>query len=252
MKTVGFFYTVFKEKRAVDYSIQQLRQQYPDSSIYLVSDGGLDFSYLENEYDNMKTILEEDTMSSTFGITAGPTGCDYINGNYRETTYQEVIKRCAYAVLRRIVDAIEYCGNPDWMVMCDPDCLIRGQLNFPEEGKILGSRFNCCLPQGHQNILKSIDGAIPISRWGASPCVFEVKTFLKALEKFRYLDTTENLLDKFSQEFYAMYAHDVLFPTIFALIGEEETFNPDIVECIRNPNWKNTQHPLVHQFREYY
>lgn len=252
MKRVGFFYTVFKEKRAVDYSIQQLRKQYPDSSIYFVSDGGLDFSYLENEYDNLKALLEEDTMSSTFGITAGPTGCDYINGNYREPFYQEVIKKCAYTVLDRVTRAIEYCNYPDWMVMCDPDCLIRGKLNFSDKGKILGTRINCCLPQGYQNILKSIDGAIPISRWGASPCVFHVQTFLKALEKFRYLDTTQNLLDRLCEEFYALYAHDVLFPTLFALIGEEETFNSDVVECTRNANWRSTNHPLVHQFREYY
>lgn len=249
---IGFFYTVFKEKRATEYSIQQLRNNYPDSSIYLVSDGGLDFSYLENEYENLKSSLEEDTMSDTFNITAGTTGCDYIVGNYREEFYQKAIKKCAYTVLDRIVKSIEYCNYPDWMVMCDPDCLIRGKLNFPENAKILGSRVNCCLPQGYQNLLKSIPGAVPISNWGASPCVFEVKTFLKALEKFRYLDTTENLLDKLCLEFYAMYAHDVLFPTIFALVGEEEVFNHDVVECTRNPNWKNTSHPLVHQFREYY
>lgn len=247
MKTVGFFYSVFKEKKAVEYSIEQLRIQYPNSSIYLVSDGGLDFSYLESQYDNMSTFLEEDTMSETFDITG-----DYINGNFRQEHYQKVIKKCAYTVLGRIERAIQYCNYPDWMVMCDPDCLIRGKLNFPENAKILGSRINCCLPQGYQNLLRSIPGAIPISNWGASPCVFEVKTFLKALEKFRYLDTTENLLDKLCLEFYAMYAHDVLFPTIFALVGEEEVFNHDVVECTRNANWKNTSHPLVHQFREYY
>lgn len=252
MKTVGFFYSVFKEKRATEYSIEQLRIHYPDSFIYLVSDGGLDFSYLENQYDNLKTSLEEDTMSDTFNITAGTTGCDYTIGNYREPFYQEVIKKCAYTVLDRVTRAIEYCNYPDWMVMCDPDCLIRGELKFSEEGKILGTRINCCLPQGYQNILKSINGTIPISRWGASPCVFHVQTFLKALEKFRYLDTTQNLLDRLCEEFYALYAHDVLFPTIFALIGEEEAFNSDVVECTRNANWRTTNHPLVHQFREYY
>ena len=41
-------------------------------------------------------------------------------------------------------------------------------------------------------------------------------------------------------------------PLIFALVGEEETFNPDIVECNRNPNWRNTTQPLVHQFKEFY
>ena len=249
---LGFFYTVFKEKKATEYSIQQLKIHYPDSLIYLVSDGGLDFSYLEGKFNNLKTSLEEDTMSDTFNITAGSTGCDYVNGNYREEFYQKAIKKCAYTVLNRIEKAIEYCNYPDWMVMCDPDCLIRGNLNFPENAKLLGSRINCCLPLGYQNILRSIDGAIPITNWGASPCVFEVKTFMRALEKFRHLDNTENLLDKLYMEFYAMYAHDVLFPTLFALIGEEEVFNSDVIECTRNPNWKNTLHPLVHQFREYY
>jgi hypothetical protein len=249
---IGFFYTVFKEKNATEYSIQQLKIHYPDSLIYLVSDGGLDFSYLEGKISNLKTSLEEDTMSDTFNITAGSTGCDYINGNYREEFYQKAIKKCAYTVLNRIETAIDYCNYPDWMIMCDPDCLIRGKLNFPENAKILGSRINCCLPQGYQNILRSIDGAIPITNWGASPCVFEVKAFLRALKKFRYLDSTENLLDRLCKEFYAMYAHDVLFPTLFALVGEEEVFNYDVVECTRNTNWKNTSHPLVHQFREYY
>jgi hypothetical protein len=247
MKTLGFFYSVFKEKKATEYSIENLRNHYQDSPIYLVSDGGLNFSYLENKYNNLKTSLEEDTMSETFNITG-----DYVIGNFREEFYQKIIKKCAYAVLDRMERAIQYCNNPDWMVMCDPDCLIRGQLNFPDNGKILGTKSNCCLPEAYRNILNSIPGAIPISRWGSSPCVFEVKTFLTALEKFKYLDAKENLLDRLTKEFYATYAHDLLFPTIFSLVGEEETFNPDIIECLRNPNWRNTSHPLVHQFREYY
>jgi len=247
MKTVGFFYSVFNEQRAVEYSVEQLKLHYPDSYVYLVSDGGLNYSYLEEKYVNLKTSLEEDTMSEIFKITG-----DYVTGNFREDHYQKIIKNCAYAVLDRIVRAIEYCQNPDWIVMCDPDCLVRGQLTFPNEGKILGTRINSGVPYGYTNIIKSIDGAVPITRWGASPCIFEVQSFFTALQKFRYLDTTQDLLSKLSMEWYALCAHDVLFPTIFSLIGEQETFNPDVVECTRNSNWRNTNHPLVHQFREYY
>ena len=46
--------------------------------------------------------------------------------------------------------------------------------------------------------------------------------------------------------------YDALYPVLFALVGEEETFWGDIVECFRNPNWRNTEHPLVHQYREHY
>lgn len=249
---LGFFYTVFTEKKAVEYSFGQLRKWYPESKVYLVSDGGLDFSYLKNTYENLETSLEEDTISETFGITAGSTGCDYISGNYRQEQYQNAIKKCAYAVLDRMERAIQYCENPDWMIMCDPDCLIRGKLSFPDHAKLLGQRVNCCLPKGYMDILRSIGGAIPISSWGASPCVFEVKTFLKALKKFRDLDESMNLLDLLTKEFYGMYAHDVLFPTLFALVGEEEVFNPDVVDCSRDSNWDQKSNPLVHQFRKYY
>lgn len=249
---IGFFYTVFTEKKAVEYSIQQLRNIYPFSPIYLVSDGGLDFSYLKNEYNNIETKLEDDTISETFKITAGSSGCDYINGNYRQEHYQNVIKKSVYATLDRIERAIKYFDYPDWIVMCDPDCLIRGELSFPDNAKLLGQRINCCLPSGFVNILKSIENAIPISRWGACPCVFEVKSFLKSLEKFKKLDKSINLLDLLAKEFYGIYAHDVLFPTLFALIGEEEVYNPDIIECEKDYLWKQKNNPLVHSFTEYY
>ena len=47
--TVGFIYnSVYKQKSALEYSIKQIRSIYPNSKIYIVSDGGLDYSYLQD------------------------------------------------------------------------------------------------------------------------------------------------------------------------------------------------------------
>lgn len=248
MKTLGFMYTCFKEKKAVEHSLKHLVKIYPDSPIYLFSDGGDDFSYLEQEYKNLKTSLEKDTLSETFKITAGHTGCDYINGNFRQEHYQKIIKESAFATLDRIEKTIQYC-NTDWIVMMDPDTLIRGELTIPDNATLLGSLVNCCFPENFQNIFKEIKGAKILTRWGASPYIFQSETFIKALTFFK---SNEYLFEKFSKEYFGMYAHDILIPVLFALIGEEEKFNADIIECGRNPNWKNTSHPLVHQFEEYY
>jgi hypothetical protein len=72
------------------------------------------------------------------------------------------------------------------------------------------------------------------------------------MESWENIKVTPEVIDMLIYEFYAIYAHDLLLPLVFALVGEEETFNPDIVECNRNPEWKNTTHPLVHQFKEFY
>lgn len=237
MITLGFFFSCYNEKNAIDNSIKELRTHYPNSPIYLVSDGGIDFSYLTNIYNNIFVSLEEDTMSDTFKIT---------DTNFKESIHQTSIKKCALAIIDRLKRAIEYC-NTDYIVMMDPDALVRGKLNIPSGAKLLGSRVNRGFPQGLKNILSSIDGAKVIDCWGATPAIFESKSFTVAASKF-----TEDILDRLSLEFYALYAHDVLLPILFSLIGEEEVFNPDITECNRDPFWRNNNKPLVHQYKEFY
>ena len=243
MKTIGFMYSCFKEKKAIEYSVKKLKEVYPEYPVCVFSDGGLDYSYLEKEYSNLYTFLEEDTMSVALHATGDP-----ITGNWREEKYKTAIKKCAFATLDRIERTINQCKT-DWIVMMDPDTLVRGKLTIPDDAKLLGSLINCCFPQKFQNIFKKVEGAKVIKRWGASPCVFESDTFLKALNFFR-----ENvyLFDEFLEEYYAMHAHDILIPVLFALIGEEEKFNPDIIECGRDPDWRNKKNPLVHQFEDYY
>lgn len=248
MSSLGIFFSCFKEKKAVEYSLTELVKHYPDSPIYLVSDGGLDFSYLEEKFDNIKTSLEEDTMSETFKISAGRTGCDSTVGNFSEAYYQEVIRKCTVTVLQRLEKCIEYCKT-DYILMMDPDTLVRGKLTIPDGVKLLGSRINHGLPYGLRNILNKIEGAKVINCWGATPAIFHSKTFMKSWESFR---ETPGLLGMMTEQFYAIYAHDVLLPIMFALVGEEETFNPDIIECNRDPFWKSRPNPLVHQFKEHY
>ena len=178
-------------------------------------------------------------MSSTFNIT---------DQNWREEVHQNSIRHATYAVLNRLERAIEYCQT-DYILMMDPDALVRGQLNIPEGVKLLGSRVNTGLPVELQVVLSRIPGAKVINCWGATPALFETKTFM---DSWLRLKASPSVMDAFIDSFYAIYAHDVLLPLVFALVGEEETFNPDIVECNRNPNWRNTTQPLVHQFKEFY
>ena len=60
--SIGFIYNcVFKQKKAFEYSVEAIRRVYRDAKIYVVSDGGLDYSYMEDE--NLKFSMEEDTVS---------------------------------------------------------------------------------------------------------------------------------------------------------------------------------------------
>ena len=244
---IGFIYNcVFKQRKAFEYSVKAVKEVYPDSKIYVVSDGGFDYSYMEDE--NLKFSMEEDTVSPLKGINGD---------NFLEPNHQTIIKAGMKATLRRLEAGIEYCGNPEWICMTEPDVLIRGRISYPDNAKLLGTRVNHawhsegCLYQFMEmnSLLSEIEGAIPIIRWGAVPVIFHTETFLKGLKVYK--DNFE-LLDKLTEKHYAPGTFDLFIGIIFALIGEQEVYNKDITECLRNPSWKTSDHSIVHQFREYY
>lgn len=237
--TLGVFYTCFNENRAVDYSLSSLYSVYPNIKTFLVSDGGSDFFYLEKIYPNIKTNLGTDTLSFNKEIT---------DKNFLEEKFQQHIKNSALTTISRLEECINYC-NSEYILMMDPDTIVRGKLTIPKQSKLLGSRVNTGLPEQTKKVLKSIDGAKIIDCWGATPAIFHSNTFLKGID---VLKTNPLLLDRFSKSFYAIFAHDVLLPLIFALVGEEEMFNVDITECSRDSSWLYNNKPLVHQYKFLY
>jgi hypothetical protein len=247
--TVGFVYNaVYKQKRALEYGLEQIRKFYPNSKIYIVSDGGYDYSYLQDQYDNLKFEMGEDTIGAY-------TQMDFYN--YREEENQKAIKKNIKVNIERIVAGIEYCEHPDWIFMTEPDVLLRGKVSYPSNAKLLGTRLNYAwdipgrLDQyiAMNQISSQVDTSIPMFRWGAVPAIFDTKTYLKSVKAYK-----ENfeLLDDITTTVFGVNCFDVIVPFLFSLVGEEEVYNSEITECLRDPSWKNSSHPIVHQFREYY
>lgn len=233
---LGVYFTCFDELEAARVSIFYLKRVYPGIPIRLFYEGDINFKFLETETMNLLATKEEDNLSAAL-----KSKFDNFN--------PEVVKRATLDVINRLRTAIPFL-NSEYILMLDPDAIVRGQLNIPDGVALLGSRVN--VNHGQLDKLNQVltkYGGKSLEKWGATPAIINTDKFLKAMEVFyKY----PNLINEMCESFYAMFAHDVLLPSIFSLIGESETFNPDIVECGRNPNWAQTTCPLVHQFTEYY
>ena len=46
----GVFYQVYKNHGAVRFVLENFRKHFPDNPITLISDGGDDFTYMEDEF----------------------------------------------------------------------------------------------------------------------------------------------------------------------------------------------------------
>ena len=239
---LGVMLTCYDEIEAVKYAVEQFRIYYPDTKIYLVTESK-EQQYIKifKNDKNIKVNYVEDSMSFYYNTPNLPI-------IYQTADIQLKIKKAVLCFLTRLNDAIKYCDS-DYMLLMDPDVLIRGQLTISNEKKLLGSLANSGVPNNIKNILSNIEGAIPIDQWGATPGIFHTETFKKAYLKFLSI---ENLLTQLTMNWYAMYAHDIIIPIMFSLIGEREYYNNDFIECNTDPNWKNTDKKLVHHFKKYY
>lgn len=240
MNKLGVFFTCFDEYEASRFSLNTLKNVYPDINISLFYEGGINFKTLESEISNLKCIKEPDTMSGYLNIT---------HGNHLSDKDQKSIKTAAVAVVERIFKSMPHL-NSEYILMMDPDAIVRGKLSIPEGVGLLGCRMNkhVAAIQELNNTLERYGGK-KITAWGATPAIVNLKKFKIGAN---ILLNTPNLIEDLCKSFYWFCAHDILLACIFSLIGEEETFNPELLQCGSVHNWRQYNHPLIHQFRDYY
>jgi len=240
MINFGVFFTCYTEVSAVEYAVDTLKSVYPDCPVYLVSDGGVDYSFLSRKYSNVEARREYDSRGFVPSIN---------KETYRIAENQEKIKDSILTFMDRVNRAIDYCQR-DLMLIMEPDVLVRNKLTyFPDHAHLLGSRINAGLSDSLRRVVASVPGSIDVNHWGATPALFRSSTFKMIHE---LLQNDSNLLSRLTESDERLANYDVLLSVLFALVGKEEVFNPEIVECLRSPFWKDSWHPLVHQFREKY
>lgn len=240
----GVFFTCFTEVEAVDFSIGLLKQVYPACPVYLVSDGGADYSFLKSKYERVETKLEYDSR----GISQRMS-----DEKWNTPGVREEIHRSVDTFFQRNLDAIEYCQKQSILIM-EPDVLVRGKLNYFPDAKnaLLGQRVNegnCLEWDRMRQVLHTIPGHVDVTHWGATPAFYNTEV-MKQVSDF----TARNpeIVRGFIDGWHQFVCYDVFLAMLFGSCGYLEVFNPDIVEPTRNPNWLSTNKPLVHAFRSRY
>jgi len=233
---MGVFFTCYTEVEAVDFSIDKLYQIYPEIKVLLVSDGGSDYSHLSKKYPLLRATRDYDSRGFV----------PYIKKeNFLEPAMQEQIVSSALEFLRRISLAMDYCDR-QYLLIMEPDALVRGKLSMPKNAHVTGSLVNELPFPDLQKVLLSYPRGIEVPRYGATPTILKRDTFR---EVYQFVLDHPDVIGKLSRACHTFANYDILIPVVFALLGYQETFDPQIIECLRDPAWETSGRPLVHQFR---
>ena len=177
--------------------------------------------------------------------------------NYLEKKNQMLLKQRISTTIQRVCEGIKYCNYPEWFCVTEPDVYIRGQISYPENAKLLGTRVNYAWHKKEwidsfidiNRMLELIPGSVPLVRWGSVPVIGKTETFLKGVEIYKkYFDVLDGITEKYDR----ISDTDLFLPFIFSLVGEQEVFSSEYTECLRNPDWEKSSATVIHQFRKYY
>ena len=154
----------------------------------MVSDGGNDYSYIKEIIINKKleTKLEDDSRGIIAVIDrkcASRTQPCNAPGYYLKEN-KEKMMNSMNIFIRRISDAIDYC-NSEYLLIMEPDVLVRGKINIKKNSKFLGTRINQGLnfvPQELLNYMNNYKGAFKVTGWGCVPALFKTSEFKRIIE----------------------------------------------------------------------
>ena len=240
--SIGVRYVAFKEVNAVNHSLQLFRRVYPDAPVYLVSDGGSDFSYLESD-PNIKFTMGIDTMGYA---AAGPS----LDKMIADKTFDvELALKIGEPVhfMDRMKDAIEYCKT-DYMLLMEPDVIVRSKIKIDSSHHLVGQKPNDIEPEV-LNYIRSRGGNESVRHFGPVGGLVRSESFLKVYD---LVQSDPQMLRDLLKISPRVKCWDYLIVVLFAIAGFPYEESDQIVECIRNPFWKITSHPVVHQFRDFY
>jgi len=227
---IGIFFSCYKEREAVRFCIDNIRDHYPQAPIYLASDGGYDFSDL-CESTNTKFSMYDDVLG-------------YVNNP--ELKDEDKLIFCCKEFLNRIKDATEYCKT-EYILYYEPDILLRGKIKTNSESDLSGSFAN----RIHSNVLSLIEKYNPgntNNNFGAcGGSLIKTSSLKRILE-----NTNEALLKELIYIDKRISNCDYLLTVLFCIFGYKYLENIDFIEANRNQNWELTNHSIVHQYHKHY
>jgi len=235
MHDVGVFYHCYKENDAVEFSVKSFKNLYPDSPMYIVSDNGNDFSYLEKKYKNIKFIKKNNEVQSLVKFVDNLIAANNVD--------IDLFTDIAIEVLNRIKNAIDYCQSK-YIILMEPDVYVRSKFSLPKTDMV-GPIPNE-MPINVQEYIIS-KGGINNKYWGPAGGIMNTQAFLDIYSKIDKTIISEILLQD-----PRIVCYDYLLPVLFSIYGYRYENNPEQTECLRNPNWEISDHKILHQYRKYF
>ena len=228
----GCFHTVYENKKATEFILQEFRKYHPDAPYTLCCDGGVDYSDIAEKY-NCKYIHSY--------MHIGRRNSGHESGIYGftkdETLHWIHMVREAARHVRE--------GGGTHMVMMEDDVLTQGEVKINPIWECAGFEVpgNKIAPALLQFIR---------DKYGAGGgSVYNIDTFLDNYHRFYdFFDFDfENILTNMDYRFGWL---DLYMQIAYFVVGKHYSINTNLTEVWKTPDFRNSDFTLIHAYKELY
>ena len=239
--SISCFHTVFENKLATEFILQEFRKFHPAAPYTIICDGGADYSDLATKY-NCKYVHSYMRIGRRNG--GHPSG---IYGFTKDETLHW---------LHYFREAARYAQNfgSTHMIMMEDDVLCKGVVNFDPNWEVAG--FDTVNNKISNDLIQYLEKKYQVNFnvdwYGAGGgTIFKISTFLDNYHKiYDFIDFEfDYILKNLDYRFGWL---DLYMQIAYHICGKNYSVNQSLTEVWKTPNFLETHHTLVHAFKKYY
>ena len=227
----GCYYAAFKSEEATKFVLQNFRKHFPENPILLISDGGDDFSHLAKEFD---------------------CGYEQLHNIFEPKEDMYCAARMS-EYWKRLKSSVDYC-NKEYLMLLEDDVYIRDYFEIDRHFDLCGSRLGAKFSSSvKEDIKKAVSKDVQIyGMCGGS--FFNTETFNKIYDDviLDINDIHDEKIKKETDKWCSLGSTDSSITYHFYKRGYEYEVNPWMIEVRENRRWRETGHPIVHEYKEKY
>jgi hypothetical protein len=238
--SLGFYHQTSHKLNALEYTISNIRQYYPDSFYILIADRGPEYHDLCEKY-NVELLQSQIQLGYPVG--------DY---GYRKQQVLELLKRIYVACIKT---------NTTHLMYVEDDVILYKKQTLRDDWHLAAYNPVCDFDLRFYDILGEHSGVTPNVRGYGTPggTIFNVKTYIK--NYFMVVEWVERNFDIVQNNIYPTIGWiDCVFTWFFLLSGEKYSVNRHLYQnwCVITGTQINFQHnhpvepEVLHGFKKYY
>lgn len=239
--TFGCFHTVYENKRATEFVLEQFRKYHPDAPYTICCDGGVDYSDLAKKY-NCKYV--HSYMRIGRRNTGHPSG---VYGFTKDESLHWI------HMFREAAIHVRNFGGSH-MIMMEDDVLTQGKVIIDPTWECAG--FDVPGNKIAPSLLKYISDKyhiFPNVDWygAGGGSIFNIETFLDNYHQiYDFIDFEfDYILNNLDYRFGWL---DLYMQIAYFVLRKEYSINTNLTEVWKTPNYRDTNFSLVHAYKELY